>query len=79
MRVIGGILVVIIIAGVIAAFTATFTVSETQQALVLRVGEPIDAVNEPGDPDPGLHFKACLLYTSPSPRDRQKSRMPSSA
>ena len=24
-------------------------------------------------------FKICLLYTSPSPRDRQKSRMPSSA
>ena len=24
-------------------------------------------------------IKACLLYTSPSPRDRQKSRMPSSA
>ena len=24
-------------------------------------------------------YKACLLYTSPSPRDRQKSRMPSSA
>ena len=24
-------------------------------------------------------FKGCLLYTSPSPRDRQKSRMPSSA
>ena len=23
--------------------------------------------------------KACLLYTSPSPRDRQRSRMPSSA
>ena len=23
--------------------------------------------------------KHCLLYTSPSPRDRQKSRMPSSA
>ena len=23
--------------------------------------------------------EACLLYTSPSPRDRQKSRMPSSA
>ena len=30
----------------------------------------------------GLEFKVntvCLLYTSPSPRDRQKSRMPSSA
>ena len=25
------------------------------------------------------HTKICLLYTSPSPRDRQKSRMPSSA
>eukprot|EP01015_Nassula_variabilis_P027328 TRINITY_DN557_c0_g1_i18.p1 TRINITY_DN557_c0_g1~~TRINITY_DN557_c0_g1_i18.p1 ORF type:complete len:192 (+),score=30.34 TRINITY_DN557_c0_g1_i18:2-577(+) len=24
-------------------------------------------------------YKVCLLYTSPSPRDRQKSRMPSSA
>ena len=24
-------------------------------------------------------FPICLLYTSPSPRDRQKSRMPSSA
>ena len=24
-------------------------------------------------------YSACLLYTSPSPRDRQKSRMPSSA
>ena len=27
----------------------------------------------------GKHYTTCLLYTSPSPRDRQKSRMPSSA
>ena len=26
-----------------------------------------------------MTYNACLLYTSPSPRDRQKSRMPSSA
>ena len=26
-----------------------------------------------------VHQNTCLLYTSPSPRDRQKSRMPSSA
>ena len=26
-----------------------------------------------------MNDKVCLLYTSPSPRDRQKSRMPSSA
>ena len=25
------------------------------------------------------HFETCLLYTSPSPRDRTRSRMPSSA
>ena len=27
----------------------------------------------------GPQVSICLLYTSPSPRDRQKSRMPSSA
>eukprot|EP00828_Plagiopyla_frontata_P047027 TRINITY_DN8581_c0_g1_i5.p2 TRINITY_DN8581_c0_g1~~TRINITY_DN8581_c0_g1_i5.p2 ORF type:complete len:117 (-),score=19.72 TRINITY_DN8581_c0_g1_i5:52-402(-) len=27
----------------------------------------------------GVSLTNCLLYTSPSPRDRQKSRMPSSA
>ena len=26
-----------------------------------------------------LHVDACLLYTSPSPRDKRQSRMPSSA
>ena len=26
-----------------------------------------------------IHMTACLLYTSPSPRDRTRSRMPSSA
>ena len=40
------------------------------------------------DEDPSVMYKKdfpfdedhlCLLYTSPSPRDRQKSRMPSSA
>ena len=28
---------------------------------------------------PNGYIYTCLLYTSPSPRDRQKSRMPSSA
>ena len=26
-----------------------------------------------------VHLQTCLLYTSPSPRDRTRSRMPSSA
>ena len=29
--------------------------------------------------DPPEHTRFCLLYTSPSPRDRTRSRMPSSA
>ena len=28
---------------------------------------------------PGVKYLICLLYTSPSPRDRTRSRMPSSA
>ena len=28
---------------------------------------------------PNMFHKVCLLYTSPSPRDRTRSRMPSSA
>ena len=31
------------------------------------------------DPNASPRDSLCLLYTSPSPRDRQKSRMPSSA
>ena len=34
---------------------------------------------EAGNGVPGGGGGGCLLYTSPSPRDRQKSRMPSSA
>ena len=38
---------------------------------------PQDTVSITGQvPDPA---KACLLYTSPSPRDKRQSRMPSSA
>ena len=37
------------------------------EGAVVAIGEPIARV------------EVCLLYTSPSPRDRQKSRMPSSA
>ena len=33
----------------------------------------------PGNTYYNKQYNGCLLYTSPSPRDRQKSRMPSSA
>ena len=32
-----------------------------------------------GGLNPPADYKNCLLYTSPSPRDRTRSRMPSSA
>ena len=37
-----------------------------------------DKINAAGN-DILINDNGCLLYTSPSPRDRQKSRMPSSA
>ena len=50
-------------------------VSEIKQAVeVTHTSNVIEGIGGFG----GL-FRICLLYTSPSPRDRQKSRMPSSA
>ena len=63
-------------------------VDEEQPVVELEPGdEPIDAPIEPPVDHGGIvtsfltdpENKFCLLYTSPSPRDRQKSRMPSSA
>ena len=40
-----------------------------------RYTQLLDAYPDITTPD----FKSCLLYTSPSPRDKRQSRMPSSA
>ena len=43
-------------------------------------GYMLEAALQAGIISSGLNVRlVCLLYTSPSPRDRQKSRMPSSA
>ena len=52
LNLIGGIIVVLIIAAVIVGYSAVFTVYQTQQALVVRLGEPVGVVTQPG-----LHFK----------------------
>ena len=60
-------------------FTCIGELSPTDFAAVLESGildEDTDVSDEVGSDDQDL---SCLLYTSPSPRDRQKSRMPSSA
>ena len=56
--------------------------SKNEQLIVeLDKGEPEEMVlkNLKGMGYLFKQIKDCLLYTSPSPRDRQKSRMPSSA
>ena len=53
---------------------ATGLNSEAAPEWVERLGGSVGAW--PAFPDSA---ESCLLYTSPSPRDRQKSRMPSSA
>ena len=40
-------------------------------------GQAMTSINDRGGVD--VHAYACLLYTSPSPRDKRQSRMPSSA
>ena len=45
---------------------------DVEEQLVVRIEEAVDGLD-------GIDYIDCLLYTSPSPRDRQKSRMPSSA
>ena len=61
-----------------AAFSATVQQEfQATLATVIEVTTTLDIVND-ADNVTSLR-EACLLYTSPSPRDRQKSRMPSSA
>ena len=49
------------------------SVREVNSYSIFLLGEVVKPGKYP------LKSKTCLLYTSPSPRDRQKSRMPSSA
>ena len=61
---------------------AAVTVQKTSQAAENGVNK-VRALSKDGvkgkPSRPGVDVSTCLLYTSPSPRDRQKSRMPSSA
>ena len=57
---------------------AITTIREIQQEFISEVNAP-EKKDAPQTPPPSMQFPTCLLYTSPSPRDRQKSRMPSSA
>lgn len=53
--------IIIVVVALFVGLQSLYTVSETEQALVLRLGEPVDAVNERGDEDPGLHVKVPFI------------------
>ncbi len=52
LNVIGGVVVVLVAAVLLVAYSSLFTVYQTQQALVVRLGQPVRVINEPG-----LNFK----------------------
>jgi membrane protease subunit HflC len=54
--IIGGALVVLLIAAAILGYSSMFTVYQTQQALVVRLGQPVRGITEPG-----LNFKVPLI------------------
>ena len=55
---IGGVIAVLIVAGLVLAYSSVFTIYQTQQVLVLRLGQPRPPITEPG-----LHFKAPFIDT----------------
>ncbi len=52
----GGAILVLLIAAAILGYSSMFTVYQTQQALVVRLGQPVRGITEPG-----LHFKMPLI------------------
>ena len=52
----GGIVLVLVLAAMVLGYSSMFTVYQTQQALVVRLGQPVRVVTEPG-----LNFKVPLI------------------
>ena len=52
---------------------------EKRMAAVIKRSQDLILAEKPGEKREAGDCKRCLLYTSPSPRDRTRSRMPSSA
>ena len=68
----------------IVAVCAMYHLDEMERMLTIATSQAedlgyniVDVIRVPGCME--IPLALCLLYTSPSPRDRQKSRMPSSA
>ena len=55
-----------------------YKTDQEKQRIISKLIEFKEAIISKGI-ELNIELEACLLYTSPSPRDRLKSRMPSSA
>jgi membrane protease subunit HflC len=55
---VGGLALVLIVAALVVGYSSLFTVYQTQQALVVRLGNPVRVVSEPG-----LHVKVPFVDT----------------
>ncbi len=56
LNLVGGVVAALVIVALIVAYSALFTVYQTRQALVVRLGQPIRVVTEPG-----LNYKMPLI------------------
>ena len=57
-NILGGVVAVLALAALVLLWSSLFTVYQTQQALVIRLGQPVHVVS-----DPGLHLKAPFIDT----------------
>ncbi|MFG1296822.1 MULTISPECIES: protease modulator HflC [Xanthobacter] len=55
-HVFGGVLAILAVIALVVVYSSAFIVNQTQQALVLRLGEPLEPVTTPG-----LHWKAPFI------------------
>ena len=63
--------------GAMIVFIALILVAAVASAVIIQTGEKLQQNAQQTGSD--TQQEICLLYTSPSPRDRTRSRMPSSA
>ena len=70
------VVLLLMLAGVLSAAGVLPAVAAGSTTGVSTTGEPVDRAVAPAS---GGGSQSCLLYTSPSPRDVEESRMPSSA
>jgi membrane protease subunit HflC len=52
----GGVIVAAVLVALVIAYSTLFTVHQTRQAIVVRLGQPVDVVT-----DPGLNYKYPLI------------------